>query len=248
MELINLLLMPDNIVALLTLIALEVVLGIDNLIFISLVTGRLPEHQQKLARFIGIGLAVVFRIGLLFSISYILAMKDTVMSINDIDLSWRDIILIVGGVFLLYKATTEIHHKMEGHTQDAGAKKVYPKFWLVIVQILFLDLVFSVDSILTAIGMVAHIEIMVIAVIVSVLIMVAMANPLSNFVNRHPTLIVLALGILMMIGVTLIAEGLHFHIPKGYIYFAMGFAFTLEMLNIAIRGRKKQATQVENAG
>jgi predicted tellurium resistance membrane protein TerC len=234
------------------LVALEVVLGVDNLIFIAILTGKLPKEQQALARRIGIAGALVMRLGLLASIAWIVALTYPVLSLpnwlglKDPDLSWRDIILIAGGAFLLFKATTEIFHRVEGHEEEKGAgAAVQATFAAVIVQIMLVDLVFSLDSIITAVGMVDSIAIMVTAVLIAVVVMLILANPLSDFVNRHPSVVILALAFLVMIGMTLVAEGFGFHMEKGYVYAAMAFAAGVEVLNLLARRRRNRmrATQ-----
>lgn len=229
---------------LLTLIAMEVVLGIDNLIFISILTNQLPEHQRLKARRIGIGAALVLRLALLGTISIIVQLTDPVFDILGQGFSWRDLILIAGGLFLLWKATKEIHHNVD---PDPGpdmfdGKSASLGFGAAIGQILLLDLVFSIDSIITAVGMTDHIEIMVIAVVVTVIVMLVAATPLANFIHANPTLVMLALGFLLLIGTTLIAEGFGAKIPKGYIYAAMAFSVLVEALNMmARRARQRRA-------
>ncbi|WP_169569063.1 TerC family protein [Sneathiella limimaris] len=232
---------PTSIVALLTLIVMEIVLGIDNLIFVSILSNRLPEHQRKTGRLIGIGLAMVLRLVLLSLIAIIVTLTEPVFSFQDFDFSWRDLIMLAGGLFLVWKATTEVHHHMQGaeEAEDEGQVKV-SSFAAVIVQILLLDIVFSVDSIITAVGMTDEIAIMVIAVVVSVGIMMVAANPLSEFISKNPTVVMLALGFLLMIGMTLIAEGLGFHVPKGYIYAAMAFSAGVETLNLLARKNRRK--------
>lgn len=225
---------PQAWIAFVTLLALEVVLGIDNVIFISILAGKLPVAQQAKARLVGLALALVLRVGLLFFLSWIVRLTAPLFSIFGHELSGRDLILIVGGLFLLTKATREIHQKLEGEEGHASAR-VAPSFASVIVQILLLDIVFSLDSVITAVGMVDNISIMIAAVIVAVGLMMVFAAPVSNFVERHPTLKMLALSFLLLIGMTLIAEGWDRHIPKGYIYFAMAFSVFVEMLNLKLR-------------
>ena len=220
------------IIPLLTLILLEVVLGLDNVIFISILTGKLPQNQQKKARNIGLLLAMLMRLALLGIISLILKLQGSLFSVFSIDISGKDLILILGGLFLIYKSTTEIYEKTEAHTTDIPTDKKRMSFRSVITQILLLDLVFSIDSIITAIGMVDQLWIMYIAVIFSVGIMLFAAGPISKFVNKHPSFKMLALSFLLLIGVSLIGEGLDFHIPKGYIYFAMGFALFVSLIQI----------------
>ena len=228
----------ESIIALLTLILLEVVLGLDNIIFISILSGRLPQEQQKKARRIGILLAMLIRLGLLAVISWILKLEGELFKVFGVSISGKDIILILGGLFLIYKSTTEIYHKMEGEEGDTTKKIKAVTFGSVIVQILILDMVFSIDSIITAVGMVDELWLMYTAVVVTVAIMLFAAEPISNFVNKHPTFKMLALSFLLLIGVALIAEGFDVHIPKGYIYFSMGFALLVDVLQMRM-GRKK---------
>lgn len=225
---------PQTWIAFLTLVALELVLGVDNVIFISILAGKLPSHEQQKARTTGLGLAVITRILLLFSLSWIIGLTAPLFTLFKYEISGRDIILILGGLFLLGKSTHEIHQKLEGAEGHASAR-VTPAFASVLVQILLLDVVFSLDSVITAVGMVDQIWIMVAAVIISAGVMILSAAPISNFVDRHPTIKMLALSFLLLIGFTLIVEGLHQHIPKGYIYFAMGFSVFVEMLNLRLR-------------
>ena len=240
---------PTVWVALATLITMEVVLGIDNLIFISILTNKLPKHQQARARRIGIGLALILRLGLLGTVAWIVQLTEPVVELFGKGFSWKDMILIAGGLFLLWKATKEIHHNVdrepEGDMFEGKPAKnaAVMTFTSAISQILLLDLVFSIDSIITAVGMTEHIPIMVIAVIVAVTVMLLAANPLARFIQNNPTIVMLALGFLMMIGMTLIAEGFGVHVPKGYIYAAMAFSATIEGLNmLARRSRRKQVT------
>ncbi|WP_026933263.1 TerC family protein [Christiangramia echinicola] len=235
----ELFLQPDTWVALLTLTFLEIVLGIDNIIFISLVAGRVPEENQKRARLGGLTIALVMRVLLLLSIAWIIGLKEPIITLLDFELSWRDIILIAGGVFLLVKSTLEIHHKVEGQEGDAenGKKSKTISFTKAIIQIVLLDLVFSFDSILTAVGLTDEIILMIIAVVIAIIVMMIFAKPVGEFVNKHPTIQILALSFLILIGVMLIVEGAHYHVPKGYIYFAVFFSLAIEMLNM--RYRKK---------
>jgi predicted tellurium resistance membrane protein TerC len=226
---------PATWIAFLTLVALELVLGVDNVIFISILASKLPQDQQPSARRTGIALAVITRILLLLSISWIIGLTEPLFAISEFKISGRDLVLVAGGLFLIWKSVHEIHQKLEG-TESHGTAKVAAAFWGVIVQIMLLDIVFSLDSVITAVGMVDHIEIMIAAVIIAAAVMVFSATPLGNFVERHPTVKMLALSFLLLIGFTLIVEGLHQHIPKGYIYFAMGFSVLVEMLNLRIRG------------
>ncbi|MHC1999792.1 TerC family protein [Methylobacterium sp. WCS2018Hpa-22] len=234
---------PTAWVALATLIVMEVVLGIDNLIFISILTNKLPAHQQTKARRIGIGLALILRLGLLGTVAYIVHLTQPVFEIFGKAFSWRDMILIGGGLFLLWKATKEIHESVDpddGH-EDASAP-VALSFATAVGQILVLDLVFSIDSIITAVGMTDHVPIMVIAVITAVTVMLLAADPLARFIAANPTVVMLALGFLIMIGMTLIAEGFGAHVPKGYIYTAMAFSAGVEGLNLLARRRKRGKT------
>ncbi|MBP0619025.1 TerC family protein [Cupriavidus consociatus] len=228
--------------ALATLVAMEIVLGIDNLIFISILTNKLPVDMREKARKVGISLALLMRLGLLATIAVIVKLTEPVFTILGQGLSWRDIILIAGGAFLVWKATREIHHHVtageEGESEGNGTGKVAHSFAAAIGQILLLDLVFSVDSIITAVGMTEHVQIMFVAVIAAVMAMLFAATPLANFINRNPTIVMLALAFLMMIGMTLIAEGLGTHVPKGYIYTAMAFSAAVEGLNMLARQRR----------
>ncbi len=231
---------PEIWVALLTLTVLEVVLGIDNIIFISILAGKLPKEQQAKARTLGLGLAMITRVGLLFSLSFILRLTEPLFTIGQ-DISGRDLILIMGGLFLLAKSTHEIHNKLEG--EEGGASRgVGSSFTSVIIQILLLDIVFSLDSVITAVGMTSYIGVMIAAVVIAVICMMVFAGPLNDFVHRHPTVKMLALSFLLLIGVTLIAEGFDQHISKGYIYFAMAFSVFVEMLNLRLK--KKEAAPV----
>jgi predicted tellurium resistance membrane protein TerC len=231
---------PAAWVALVTLIVMEVVLGIDNLIFISILTNKLPEHQREKARKIGIGLALVMRLALLGTVAWIVQLTAPVFELFGQPFSWKDLILIAGGLFLVWKATKEIHHAVDpaDNIEDAVGKTAVAAFSTVIAQILVLDLVFSIDSIITAVGMTPHLPIMVVAVVFSVAVMLLAANPLANFINRNPTVVMLALSFLLMIGTTLIAEGMGFHVPKGYIYAAMAFSALVEVLNVFARNSR----------
>lgn len=227
-------------VALLTLTFLEIVLGVDNIIFISIVTGKLPIEQQPKARNIGLILALVFRIILLLGITWIIGFTKPIFTIFDLDISGRDLILIAGGLFLLAKSTSEIHHKIEGQElshDDEGKASV--SFSRIIIQIILLDMVFSFDSILTAIGLTQEIIIMIIAVVISIGVMMVFAGKISNFINRHPTLQILALSFLILIGFMLVVEGFHVHVPKGYIYFSVAFSLLVEVLNMRLRKKRK---------
>ncbi len=241
---------PAALVAMATLIVMEVVLGIDNLIFISILTNKLPEDQRSKARRIGIGLALFLRLGLLGTIAIIVTLTQPIFTLFGHAFSWRDLILIGGGLFLVWKATKEIHHNVDPTPADDmfDTAQATMTFGAAISQILLLDLVFSLDSIITAVGMTDHVAIMVIAVIVAVTVMLVAANPLANFVNANPTVVMLALGFLMMIGMTLIAEGFGAHVPKGYIYAAMAFSALVEGLNMLSRkaARRKSTSEPAN--
>jgi len=230
---------PDAWASLLTLTALEIVLGIDNVIFLSIVSQKLPPDQARTARRLGLALALVGRVALLFSLTWIIGLVEPVFSLFGHEVSWRDIVLILGGAFLVAKATTEVHHTIEGDEHAATAPKGRGLFTTVIIQILLLDIVFSLDSVLTAVGMADHIEIMIAAVVIAMAVMLFAAEPLSAFVNKHPTVKMLALAFLLMIGVALVADGLHFHIPRGYLYAAIVFSVIVECLNLWAQARRK---------
>ena len=230
---------PEAWIALVTLTVLEIVLGIDNIIFISILAGRLPEHEQPKARTLGLGAAMLTRIALLFSLSWVLRLTRPLFTVLSQEVSGRDIILIGGGLFLLAKSTHEIHVNLEGAGEHDGAKGAAASFWSVITQIMLLDIIFSLDSVITAVGMAEHLSVMVAAVVIAVVFMMVFASPVSEFVHRHPTIKMLALSFLLMIGLSLVAEGLDFHIPKGYIYFAMAFSVFVEMLNLRMRQPRK---------
>ncbi|KPB77361.1 TerC family protein [Pseudomonas cannabina] len=233
---------PAAWIALATLVVMEVVLGIDNLIFISIITNKLPEHQREKARKLGIGMALVMRLGLLSTVAYIVQLTEPVFEVFGQAFSWKDMILIAGGLFLVWKATTEIHHSMDVKTDEEKAlgSVVALSMGAAIVQILMLDLVFSIDSIITAVGMTEHLPIMIIAVVSAVIVMLVAANPLAKFINDNPTVVMLALGFLIMIGMTLIAEGFGAHVPKGYIYAAMTFSAAIEGLNMLVRRARRR--------
>lgn len=233
---------PAGWVALVTLVVMEIVLGIDNLIFISVLTNKLPREKQKFARRLGIGAALVLRLGLLLTISLIIQMTKPVFVAFGEPFSWRDIILLAGGLFLVWKATKEIHHSVDPDhgKSDFVSDAVALTTGAAVFQILILDLVFSVDSIITAVGMTDNVTIMVIAVVSAVIVMLLAAEPLSRFIGHNPTIVILALSFLLMIGMTLIAEGLGFHVPKGYVYAAMGFSAFVEFLNMISRRRKQR--------
>jgi predicted tellurium resistance membrane protein TerC len=231
---------PTAWVALLTLVVLEIVLGIDNLIFISILTNKLPEHQRASARRLGIGAALIMRLLLLATISFIVQLTTPLFTLFDHAFSWRDLILIAGGLFLVWKATKEIHHTVDHDDhKDTMVGTLQLTLGGAIFQILLLDLVFSIDSIITAVGMTDVIAIMYIAVIAAVTVMLIAATPLANFIAKNPTIVMLALGFLLMIGMTLIADGMGYHVPRGYIYAAMGFSALVEALNMLARRKKK---------
>ncbi|MBP6180306.1 MAG: TerC family protein [Anaerolineales bacterium] len=230
---------PESWIALVTLVILELVLGVDNVIFISILAGKLPPQDQQRARTTGIMLAVITRILLLLSLSWIISLEEPFFHIpwfggEQIGISGRDLILLTGGIFLLWKSTHEIHDKLEGK-EGAASAKVAANFMSVIIQIMLLDIVFSLDSVITAVGMVDELQIMVIAVIIAAGVMIFVATPIGEYVEKHPTIKILALSFLLLIGFTLIVEGLHQHIPKGYVYFAMGFSVFVEMINLRVR-------------
>ncbi|HEY4031730.1 MAG TPA: TerC family protein [Caulobacteraceae bacterium] len=232
---------PAAWLALLTLVAMEVVLGIDNLVFVALVSNKLPEETRKKGRSIGLGLALILRLLLLSTLVFIVGLTKPVLTLFGHEFSWRDLILLCGGLFLVWKSTSEIHHNVEaGDEHDADAARRKPiGFVSAIVQILLLDLVFSIDSILTAVGMTDQLPIMATAVVIAVLLMLLASGPIAAFIGRNPTIVMLALGFLLMIGMTLIAEGSGFHVPKGYIYAAMAFSAFVEGLNMLARRRRR---------
>lgn len=227
---------PSSWMALATLVVLETILGIDNIIFISILVSRLPAHQRERARMLGLGLAMGTRILLLLSLAWVMSLTTTLFSVFTEDISGRDLILLGGGLFLLAKSVFEIHNSLEGHLEQGGSVK-HAGFYSILAQIAVIDIVFSLDSVITAVGLAEHVEIMIAAVVISVGIMMIAAGPIGRFVDEHPTMKILAMTFLTLIGVTLIAEGLDMHIPKGYIYFAMAFSFGVEMLNMRIRRR-----------
>ena len=233
---------PQAWIAFATLLALEIVLGIDNVVFISILAGKLPASQQAKARYVGLGLAMVTRIILLFSISWVIGLTAPLFTVFQQEISGRDIILLVGGLFLIAKSTHEIHERLEGEEKYASASAAV-SFSSVIIQILLLDIVFSLDSVITAVGMVNDISIMISAVVIAVLFMMAFAGPIGRFVERHPTVKMLALSFLLLIGMTLIAEGFDQHLPKGYIYSAMAFSVFVEVLNL--KAKKPKAAPVK---
>jgi predicted tellurium resistance membrane protein TerC len=226
---------PEIWIALLTLTVLEVVLGIDNVVFISILASKLPHAQQSSARRVGLVLAMVMRIGLLLSLAWIIRLTEPLFTVVGHGVSGRDLILLVGGLFLIAKSTYEIHDKLEGGEHKVSVAE-HPSFRSVVIQIMLLDMVFSLDSVITAVGMVQQIPVMIAAVVIAVVLMMVFAGPVSAFVERHPTVKMLALSFLILIGVALLADGLGLHIPRGYIYFAMGFSVMVELLNLRLRG------------
>ena len=241
---------PQAWIALLTLAALEIVLGVDNIIFISILVGRLPEHQRQRARVLGLGFAMFTRIALLLSLAWVMTLTDPLFAIPlaEKEISGRDLILIGGGLFLLWKSVHEIHGSLEGEEEQHGAGAAAAGFTAIIVQIAIIDIVFSLDSVITAVGMVDEIAIMIIAIVAAVIVMMFAARPIGDFVDRHPTVKMLALSFLILVGVALIAEGWDYHIPKGYIYFAMAFSVGVEMLNLRMRAKKQRAVQLRRKG
>ncbi|HKG04912.1 MAG TPA: TerC family protein [Pedobacter sp.] len=248
---------PEAWISLLTLTLLEIVLGIDNIIFISILSGKLPADQQKKGRQLGLGLAMITRVLLLLSLSWVMSLTSPLFGmgplfgltdaewLHKLEISGRDLILIIGGLFLIYKSTHEIHDKLESEEEKTIKGKVH-SFAGVIFQILLLDIVFSLDSVITAVGMAEHIEVMIAAVVIAVIIMMFSANAISNFVNNHPTVKMLALSFLLLIGVSLLAEGFDQHIPKGYIYFAMAFSVLVEMLNLKMKKNTRKPLELRN--
>ena len=234
-------LQADTWIALLTLTFMEIVLGIDNIIFISIVAGKLPQKMQKKARIGGLSVAMIMRILLLMSITWIIKLTDPVLTIADFELSWRDIILAAGGIFLLVKTTLEMHEKIEGDESAEASVKEVKSFGYAVMQIVMLDIIFSFDSILTAVGLTNQLLLMILAVIISIIVMMVFSKAVGEFVNKHPTIQILALSFLILIGVMLIVEAMHYHVPKGYIYFSVFFSLAIEMLNM--RYRKKNQAQ-----
>ena len=241
---------PAAWIALATLVVMEIVLGIDNLIFISILTNKLPEHQRPKARRLGIGMALIMRLGLLSTVAFIVQLTTPVFELFDQAFSWKDMILIAGGLFLVWKATTEIHHSMDVKTEEEKTlgSTVSLSMTAAIAQILMLDLVFSIDSIITAVGMTEHLPIMIIAVVAAVVVMMVAADPLAKFIHDNPTVVMLALGFLIMIGMTLIAEGFGAHVPKGYVYAAMTFSAAIEGLNMLVRRSRRRKLAAQGAG
>ena len=238
---------PQIWISLLTLTALEIVLGIDNIIFISILAGKLPAEQQPKARKLGLMLALITRILLLMSLTWIMGLTTPLFTLPllQVGVSGRDLVLLIGGLFLIWKSVREVHEKLEEEDGHATGSRSRASFAGVIVQILLLDIVFSLDSVITAVGMADNVWVMIAAVVVALGVMLVFAGKISDFVNQHPTLKMLALSFLILIGVTLLGEGLHFHIPKGYIYFSMAFAFAVEMLNLKLRSKQKKQKPVE---
>jgi predicted tellurium resistance membrane protein TerC len=234
---------PEAWVALATLTALEIVLGIDNIIFISILVGRLPETQRDFARRMGLSLAMLTRLGLLFSISWVMSLTEPWFTILGNSISGRDLVLIGGGLFLLFKATHEIHNSMEG-VEESGSTIVATSLGMVLLQIAVLDIVFSLDSVITAVGLVEHVSLMAIAIVLAVLVMLMAAKPIGDFVDTHPTIKILALSFLILVGVTLIVEGFDVHVPKGYIYFAMAFSVSVEFLNLRMRKKREETIKL----
>ena len=226
---------PSIWIGLLTLVVLEIVLGIDNLVFIAILADKLPPKQRDKARLIGLTLALFMRLGLLSVISWMVTLTKPLFSIADFSFSGRDLIMLLGGIFLLFKATTELHERLENRQHDAGHGKGYASFWVVVLQIVVLDAVFSLDAVITAVGMVNHLPVMMAAVVIAMMVMLLASKPLTRFVNQHPTVVVLCLSFLLMIGLSLVAEGFGFHIPKGYLYAAIGFSITIEFFNQVAR-------------
>ncbi|VVN66262.1 TerC family protein [Pseudomonas fluorescens] len=234
---------PTAWLGLLTLIVLELVLGIDNLVFIAILADKLPPEQRDRARIIGLSLALLMRLGLLASISWLVTLTQPLFEVFDKSFSGRDLIMLFGGVFLLFKATMELHERLEGHVSQRASNAAYAMFWPIVAQIVVLDAVFSLDAVITAVGMVDELAVMMIAVIISIGLMIVASKPLTRFVNEHPTVIMLCLGFLMMIGFSLTAEGLGFHIPKGYLYAAIGFSILIEVFNQIARIQRKKSMQ-----
>lgn len=234
---------PEAWVSLATLTVLEIVLGIDNIIFLSIVTNKLPKEQQPKARFIGLALALIGRLALLFSLAWMTRLIQPIFHIGEFGVSWRDLVLFFGGAFLIYKATVEMHNELEGG-EEAQTNVKAATFSSVIFQIMVIDMVFSLDSVITAIGIAEHIPIMVIAILIAIVVMLVAAGPVARFVDRHPTVKMLALAFLLLVGVALVADGLHFHIPRAYLYFAIGFSISVEALNLwAARSRQRKAAE-----
>ncbi|MCO1608967.1 CNNM family cation transport protein YoaE, partial [Escherichia coli] len=222
---------PSIWAGLLTLVVLEIVLGIDNLVFIAILADKLPPKQRDKARLLGLSLALIMRLGLLSLISWMVTLTKPLFTVMDFSFSGRDLIMLFGGIFLLFKATTELHERLENRDHDSGHGKGYASFWVVVTQIVILDAVFSLDAVITAVGMVNHLPVMMAAVVIAMAVMLLASKPLTRFVNQHPTVVVLCLSFLLMIGLSLVAEGFGFHIPKGYLYAAIGFSIIIEVFN-----------------
>jgi predicted tellurium resistance membrane protein TerC len=244
MEFLHLLSDPDAWASLLTLTLLEIVLGVDNLVFLAILAARLPPAQQPLARRLGLGFALLTRLALLMTLAWIITLTQPLFTVMGHGVSWRDIILLAGGGFLIFKATHEIHASLEGDEHEDGTKRATSSFVAVVIQIGIIDIVFSLDSVITAVGMAQHLSIMVAAVVISMIVMLIAAGPLSNFVSNHPTVKMLALAFLLLIGTTLVAEGVGFHFPKGYIYAAMAFSVLVEGLNLFARRRRSKPVKL----
>ena len=238
---------PSIWLSLVTLAGLEIVLGIDNLVFIAILTNRLPEARRAVARKVGLALALATRLVLLAAIAWIVTLTQPLFSIMNLEISLRDLILISGGLFLLVKATHEIHNSIEGEPQDKGPPVRAATFGAIVAQIAVVDIIFSLDSVITAVGMADELWIMVVAVVVAMIVMLVASTPLANFVSAHPTVRMLALSFLLMIGVFLVADGLHFHIPKGYLYFSLAFSIFVEALNHWVRARRKRTRRAAAA-
>ncbi|MES1990454.1 MAG: TerC family protein [Pseudomonadota bacterium] len=238
-ELISLLSSPENWASLITLTVLEIVLGVDNIIFLAILASRLPKDKQKLGRRLGLVAALVTRLGLLFSVAWIVTLSEPIITIAGLGISWRDIMLLVGGLFLIAKSTLEIHAEVEGKHDSEDGNVVKATLWMVVCQIAIIDIVFSLDTVMTAVGMSDHFPIMAFAVLAAVVVMIFAAEPVAAFVDKHPTVKMLALSFLILIGVSLVADALDFHIPKAYLYFAVAFSIGVESLNLWAKGRKK---------
>lgn len=247
MTLMELAASPEAWASLATLAVLEIVLGIDNIIFLSIVTNKLPAHQRPRARFIGLALALIGRLALLFSLAWMTRLIHPIFHIGEFGVSWRDIVLFFGGAFLIYKATIEMHNELEGGDEYRADIKA-ASFAYVIFQIMIIDMVFSLDSVITAIGIAEHIPVMVIAILIAIAVMLFAAGPVAGFVDRHPTVKMLALAFLLLVGVALVADGLHFHIPRAYLYFAIGFSIAVEALNLYAARARKQKAVVDDRG
>ena len=230
--------------SLVTLAGLEIVLGIDNLVFIAILTNRLPEAQRPLGRKVGLTLALGTRLILLAMLAWIVTLTEPLFTVLTLAISWRDLILIAGGIFLLVKATHEIHNEMEGEPEDKGPKVRSATFGMIVTQIAVIDIIFSLDSVITAVGMADQLWVMVLAVVIAMIIMLVASTPLADFVSARPTVKMLALSFLLMIGVFLVADGLHFHIPKGYLYFSLAFSIVVEALNYWVRNRRRKAREM----